>query len=108
MSREKKCLGECVSRSKLISCHKYACRPQYLWSLGLRTLIEEARSIPMRELLEHNYSADHIYKAIVDGILYVDLAATRLDILDELTLFCDKARARAARLLDGSRLAIGS
>lgn len=74
--------------------------------LSLQTLIKELRSIPMRALLgEHGFSPDDIFKAVVDGVLYVDLAFERLDVIDELTLFCDEPTYRAHKLLDSSRLA---
>jgi transposase InsO family protein len=60
--------------------------------------VQDRRHAKLQELLDLGISADHLYKAIADGVVYVDLSTDRLASSAELTIFSDQVTHEAYRL----------
>ncbi len=72
----------------------------------LLALLGERKYVPHLELIhEHHFKADHVFQLLLTEDVYVDLHATRLDVVDDLVIYCDKVVAQADALL---RLATSS
>lgn len=66
---------------------------------ALTRFVGDTRLIPLRKLLDEGFQADHIFKAIADRQLYVDLSETRLAATEDVTVFADEPTQRAHRLV---------
>lgn len=53
--------------------------------------VAERKFVPVRSLLGEGFAADDIYKAIADGMIYVDLEADRMAATSDLAVYQDKA-----------------
>lgn len=66
----------------------------------LLALIREHKHVPHLQLVyEHKFLADHIWQAVLNADVYVDLAAVRLSNTDDLVIYSDALVSRADQLL---------
>lgn len=69
-------------------------------AVRVQAVIAERKVIPYLQLIyDHHFDADHIWKLISDGALFAELHEQRLDQVDDLLLFRDRATYRAHALL---------
>ncbi|MEO6277370.1 Mu transposase C-terminal domain-containing protein [Roseateles sp.] len=59
------------------------------------------RFVPMLELLGSGVSADHIFKAIVERHVYVDLESDNLAAIDDVGLYADEETCKVYRAVAG-------
>ena len=63
--------------------------------------VTERRFMPMLELLGTGVPADHIFKAIVEQHIYVDLESDNLGAIDDVQLYPDEETCRVYRAVAG-------
>ena len=63
--------------------------------------VAERRFMPMLELLSTGVSADHIFKAIVERHIYVDLESDNLAAIDDVQLYTDEETCKVYRSIAG-------
>lgn len=61
--------------------------------------LAERRSCGLQELLDLGFTADEVYKAVAEGVVYVDINTDRLSASSDLQIFSDRATHEAAGLL---------
>ena len=66
-------------------------------ALQIRAVMQEQRCCSLHHLLDRGFSANEIYTAIVDEVVYVDLNTDRLAASGELLICSDRATHQAAR-----------
>lgn len=73
-------------------------------AMRLREIIQTRRYISFLDLLDEGFTADQIFRSVVDGLVDADLERQRLDDTSRLTLFSDLATAEVYRLHELSKL----
>jgi|GEM_PF-3316462 len=63
--------------------------------------VVERRFMPMLELMRSGVSADHVFKAIVERHVYVDLESDSLAAVDDVQLYADEETCRVYRAVAG-------
>jgi len=63
--------------------------------------VVERRFMPMLELMRSGVSADHIFKAIVERHVYVDLKSDNLAAIDDVHLYADEETCTVYRAVAG-------
>jgi putative transposase len=65
--------------------------------------VAERRFVPLHTLQQLEFKADDVFRALADGLIYVDLEKDRLSSSQDLVLYSDKATHHAVQLANAAK-----
>jgi putative transposase len=66
--------------------------------------VAERRFVPLHTLQQLEFKADDVFRALADGLIYVDLERDRLSSSQDLVFYSDKATHHAVQLANAAKL----